>query len=138
MTRYDYSRKPRSINGVSLFVLLILAGAGYAGWKFGPVYWQAQKVDEALDEIKLEVANIEDWKMDDKVAAQRKISAKAIARIHELGIEDQEDQPVEVFFSPDYRYIQAKYEIIVRHPVLLKPTKMIMNRKVRIPRTRAL
>jgi hypothetical protein len=134
MGRYDY-KKPRSINWVTIFLLLLLGAGGYAGWKFIPVWWQAQKVDEALDEIKLEVASIQGWTPEQRRVAEERLRAKSLARIKELGIEDQPNRPVHVGFTPDYSHILVNYEVVVEHP-FGKTTRIKMERKVKVPATR--
>jgi hypothetical protein len=129
---YDYN-KPRRLNFVSFFVLLLALAAAYAGWKFVPVYWQARKVDEALDEIKMSGATF--YRMNPQVrqAEADKILARSIARLHEMGLKDEPDQPIQVWFSPNFEKLQAKYMVIVKHPVG-KPTVMIMEREREMPR----
>jgi hypothetical protein len=136
MVKYNY-KKPSSINWVTIFIVLLLVSAVYAGWKFIPVWWQAQKVEEALEEVKLEVSNIQGWTPSQQRLAEEKLRAKAIARIHELGIEDQPDQPVQVFFTEGYTHIKVTYEAIVDH-VWGKQTRITINRSVKIPTTRGL
>lgn len=131
MTTYEYN-KPRRLNLVSFFVLLVVLAAAYAGWKFGPVYWQARKVDEALDEVKMSGATFYRMNPDVRQAEADKILARSIARIHELGVKDEPDQPIQVWFSPNFEKLQAKYMVIVKHP-FGKPTVMIMERERPMP-----
>jgi hypothetical protein len=128
---YQGSR-PRGFNIVSFFLLFLVLAGAYLGWKFGPVYWQARKVDEALDELKMSAATF--YRMQDGVRQQEadKILARSIARLHEMGLEDQPDQPIQVWFSPDWKHLQAKYMVIVKHP-FGKPTVLIMERKREVP-----
>jgi len=42
------ARGPSSFNLVTLLLLVMIGGGGYAVWKFFPVYWQAWEVDKAL------------------------------------------------------------------------------------------
>ena len=124
---YDYN-KPRRFNVVSAALLLIVIAAGYAGTKFIPVYWKARKVDEALDEVKLPAAQF--YRMNDEVkrVQSEKILAQAISRLREMGIEDMPDQPLQVWFGENYSSLNAKYEVIVTHPAVLKPTVIVMER----------
>jgi hypothetical protein len=128
---YEYN-KPRRLNLVSAFLLLVAIAAGYAGVKFIPVYWQARKVDEALDEVKLQASTFHRMNPELLQAEADKIILKAIARINDLGIRDEPDQPIQVWFSPDWRYLEAKYKVVVKHPVG-NPTVMVMERKREVP-----
>ncbi len=130
---YDY-RKPRRLNFVSVFMLLLVAGGIYAGAKFGPVYWKARKVDEALDELKLPAAQFHRQREETRGAEADKIIARAVARIYEMGIEDTPDQPLQVWFAPDYSSLNARYQVIVTHPAVLKPTVITMDRMREIPK----
>jgi hypothetical protein len=137
--RYDY-KKPSSINWVTVSLVLLLVALVYAGWKFGPVFWQAQKVDQALDELKLQVADIQSWSVDQRRDAEAKLIAKATERLRELGIEDHDEQPIQIWFSSDYRRILARYMVVVRHPFgpIWRTTRITMNRDVAVPTARAL
>jgi hypothetical protein len=128
---YDY-HKPRRLNLVSGFMLLLAIAGVYLGYKFIPVYWQARKVDEALDELKMPAATF--FRMQDHYRRTEadKIIANSLARLHEMGLKDEPDQPIQVWFSPDWKYLEAKYMVIVKHPVG-KPTVMIMERKRDVP-----
>lgn len=129
---YEYN-KPRRINVVSIFLLLLVLAAGYAAYKFIPVYWQGRKIDEALDEIKLPAARF--YRLNDEVRRTEadQIIANSLAKLHEMGIEDTPEQPVQVWFSPDYKTLNARYQVIVVHPAVLKPTVMTMERVREIP-----
>jgi hypothetical protein len=127
---YDYN-SPSRLNWVSLLFGLVIAGGAYGAVKFAPVYWQGKKVDRELDELRLRAVDFA--RLDD--ANRRQVSdeivAKAIAALHDLGIEDQVDQPIQVWFSPDFGELHARYQIVVTHPAhLVKPTVMNMERVV--------
>ncbi len=128
---YAY-RKPRRFNLVSTFMLLVLVAAVYLGWKFIPVYWQARKVDEELDSIKMRGATF--YRLSDEVRQREAdtIVNLAIARMHEMGLDDQPAQPIQVWFSPDYTELHARYQVIVQHP-FGKQTVMTMNRVREMP-----
>jgi hypothetical protein len=136
MQQYRY-KKPRSINIVSILVVLFLAAIAYGGWKFGPIWFQAQEVDKALEDVRIEVANISAWTPQQRWVAEPKIQQKAITKIHDLGINDELEQPVEVWISSDYQYLQARYMVVVHHP-FGKETRITLNRKVKIPATTGL
>lgn len=130
---YDYN-KPRRLNVVSLLLLLIVLAAGYAGWKFVPVYWQARKVDQVLDEEKMAAASIDRLRDDARATTADSVVAKAVTRIYEMGIEDQAEQPLQVWFDADYGALNARYQVVVRHPVVDKTTIMTMDRRVAVPK----
>ena len=133
MTKYDY-HKPRRLNLVSGFIGLVILAAIYAGWKFIPVYWQARKVDAALDEIKLPAAEFVFKNEDVKTQEGERMLAAAIARLHDMGIDDMPDQPLQVWWGPDYTELHAKYRVIVTHPAILKPTILDMERVRKVPK----
>lgn len=131
---YDYN-KPRGVNIVSVFFLLLLVGGIYVAVKFVPVWWQGKKIDRELDEIKLQALDFAHFSDDTRRKRTDEIVAQAVARIHDLGVEDEEDQPVQVWFTPDYGELHARYEVIVHHPGnIIKPTTMTMERTVEVPR----
>lgn len=129
--KYDYN-KPRRLNVVSGFLLLVAIAAGYAGYKFIPVFWQARKVDEVLDTEKMRAVSFHRAPDEVKQREADIIVTKAAARVYELGIDDQPDQPLQVWFSPDYSELNARYQVVVRHP-FGKSTVMTMNRTVEVP-----
>jgi hypothetical protein len=123
---YDYN-KPRRFNVVSALLLLVALAAGYAGYKFVPVYWKARKIDQALDEIKMPATTFHRKPEEFRRTEGDKIIAKAIATLYDMGVEDEDDQPLQVWFEPDYSALNAKYKVIVTHPVG-KPTVLVMER----------
>jgi hypothetical protein len=130
---YDH-KSPSRLNLVS-FLMLIGAAVGiYLGVKFIPVYWQARQVDSKLDECAIELAGY-NAPSDARDRLGEKIVAKCTAELHALGVPDQTDQPLEVWFAPDYSDLEAKYKVTVEHPFFgyVKPTVMIMHRKRRVP-----
>jgi hypothetical protein len=131
---YDYN-KPRGVNFVSIFFLLVLVAGIYVAVKFVPVWWQGKKVDRELDELRLQAVDFGRYGEDYRRKKTEDIVAQAVARIHDLGVEDEADQPVQVWFSPDYTELHARYEVVVRHPGnVIKPTVMTMDRAVEVPR----
>jgi hypothetical protein len=131
---YDYQKSPSRLNIVS-FLLAVGAAVGiYLGVKFIPVYWQARQVDEVLDTYAVQVSGFNQAsEARDKLGEG--IVQKATAELHAMGIADQTDQPLEIWFAPDYSQIEAKYEVIVNHPFwgYVKPTVMVMHRKRKVP-----
>jgi hypothetical protein len=132
-TGYDYN-KPRSFNLVTLVIVVFLAGAGYVAVKFGPVYWQGWKVDEILDQKALLLTQADVARLDEanRSSQAERALAESIEGIRGLGIEDQPDQAVEVFYSDDFSTLHARYQVVVNHPYG-KPTVITMNRKVKVP-----
>jgi hypothetical protein len=131
---YDYNR-PSRINLVSVFFLLVIVGGVYASVKFVPVYWQGKQVDRELDELKLRAGDFGRLADDVRRSSSEAIVVQAIARIHELGIDDEPDQPVQVWFTPDYGELHARYRVVVAHPAnVVKPTVITMERSVEVPR----
>src|SRR6266568_4998695 len=131
---YDY-KAPRRLNIVSLFLVLAGAAGIYLGVKFLPVWWQGRSVDEVLDTFAIQAVSFGRYPEEARGREGDKIVAKAVARLHELGVEDQADQPIEVWFTPDFTELHARYEVIVEHNfgTYLKPTVMHMHRVRRVP-----
>jgi hypothetical protein len=129
---YEYN-KPRRLNLVSFVLLLIALAGAYLGYKFIPVYWQARKVDEELDMIKMRAATMYRMKDDVKQTVATEIVNAAVARMHEMGLEDYPDQPIQVWFAPDYGELHARYMVVVRHPGG-KQTVMTMERVREMPK----
>jgi hypothetical protein len=130
---YDY-KAPRRFNIVTLFVLLFIGAATYAGIKFGPVYWQGREVDEILDEQKLQLTQADLARLDETNRNHQigVVIGGSLEAIRALGIVDYEEQPIEVFYSDDFTTLHARYMVVVEHPYG-KPTVMTMNRKVKVP-----
>src|SRR5262249_1184693 len=102
---------------------------------FVPVWWQGKKVDRELDELKLQTLSFAGANPDARDKAVERLVAQAMARIHELGVEDQPDQPVQVWFSDDFAELHARYQVVATHPGnVIKPTVMTMDRAVEVPR----
>jgi hypothetical protein len=132
LSQYNY-KKPRRINVVSILMLLLLAGGVYAGVKFVPVYFQAFKVDSVLNDMKsqgLDLLRVTDPSV--RQDSEDKIIGAAVEKIRDLGIIDHEDQPLEVWFSDNYTYFNAKYRVVVSHP-FDKHTTMTFHRKEKLP-----
>jgi len=134
----DYNRRyknPGGLNLVSIFFLLVLVAGVYVAVKFVPVWYQGKKVDRELDELKLQALDFPKYGDDVRRKKTDEIIAQAVARIHNLGVEDEPEQPVQVWFSPDFGELHARYQVIVRHPGdVIKPTVMTMDRAVEVPR----
>jgi hypothetical protein len=109
----------------------------YAGWKFGPAYWKGYKVDEVLSEYRNRAADLPLLNPDHQTAEAIKIKGDVYRRLQEMGIVDTEEQPLEVDFGPNYSYLYARYQIIVKHP-FGKTTTMKFLRKQSIPKARGL
>jgi len=99
------------INIVSVVLLLLALAVGYAGWKFGPVYWQARKVDSSLAGAKWEASKINMFEGDTRLdALENRVRDECLA----LGIDDAY---LEVYFSDDRRSLHADYQVDVHHIV---------------------
>ena len=131
---YDY-RKPRRLNIVSLFLVLGVAAGIYLGVKFLPVWWRVRQVDTKLDEYAVQVADFGRQAPEARDRAAEPILAKTVAELRAIGVDDQPDQALEVWFSPDYRELHARFEVIVEHNFgsLVKPTVMMMHRIRKVP-----
>jgi hypothetical protein len=131
MTSYN---RPRRLNIVSFLFILALIAGGYAAYKFVPVYWQARQIDSAVDEIIVPAAQLPLRNEDVRTKEAEDLLNRVAAKAHELGAQDQPDQPVEVWWDPDYGAIHVKYRVIVEHPAVLKPTILNLERVRKVPK----
>jgi hypothetical protein len=131
--RYDY-KSPSSFNLVTVLVILGIAAAAYGGIKFGKVLWQGWKVDEALDEQKILLTQADVARLDpgQRDATAADVIARSVEKLREMGIEDQPDQPIDVYYSEDFTTLHAEYKVVVTHPVG-GSTVIAMHRKVKVP-----
>jgi len=131
---YEY-RQPSRVNVVSVFFVLVIAGGVYAAAKFVPVYWMGKKVDRELGEISLRASNLVRMDAQNQSRVAGDIIARATTQLHDLGVEDQDSQPLEVWFSDDYSELHARYQVVVMHTGnLIKPTVVNMDRVVEVSR----
>jgi hypothetical protein len=111
--QFNY-KKPSSFNFVSLFLVLLVIAGAYAGWKFGPVYWNRFKAEEILQEGAAEASGIR--RMNE--AAQLQIADKVIAgvleRLEARGIGAEND--VHVHFEDNLGTLNVDYVVVVKHP----------------------
>jgi hypothetical protein len=131
---YEY-KKPRRLNLVTLVLLLAGVAGVYLGVKFIPVWWQGREVDEQLDGFAVQAVQFARYAEELRAKDGEKIVVDAIAALHRMGIEDQVDQPLQVWFSPDWSELHARYEVIVQHNLadLVKPTVLHMHRVRKVP-----
>jgi hypothetical protein len=128
-------KQPRRINLVSTFLTLLVVAGIYAGWKFIPVYYQAWKVDDVLEEVRFQAADVRGGAIS--YGAQRemadKIQAAVLAKVRELGIVDQPDFPIEVAFTDGFAQLYVRYRVVVRHLLVKKTTTLEFKRTLDIP-----
>jgi hypothetical protein len=117
------------LNWVTLLVLGILVGGGYAAVKFGPVYFTRYKVDEVLTDIAFQAIDLRMASADVRYTQEQALLDKARERITSLGVDGEE---LAVYFEPDLSSVHADYSVVVTHPAL-DPTRLEFNRTVRVP-----
>jgi hypothetical protein len=117
----------RHINLVSVTLTLLLLAAGYLGWKFVPVYWQAHKVDTALTRTRWEASKIHLVTSDSR---EPRLLDSLREEILSLGVDERF---LEVYFAPDYTSVHADYTALVHHP-FGKVTTLEFERRVKVPR----
>ena len=135
--RYKY-KKPRRFNLVSTFLLLVALTGAYLGWKFIPPYWQAWKVDDELNQLRNESADLSTLSPEHRDEMEGKIISRALDRVHALGVVDVPDFPVAVSFSPGYGYLVCRYRVVVKHPFVDRTTTLDFTRRVKLPSNKAL
>lgn len=80
-------KKPRSINVVSITVLLVLVAAGYAGWEFARVMFRRQEAYRVLEETGSVLAGRRALYRED--ARERESLRKRMAQqLREAGVTD--------------------------------------------------
>ena len=99
----------------------------YLGWKFGAVYWQAHKVDTAMDAIKYEAAEL--TPTDDYERAERLLE-RVTRAVTALGIDDPN---LAVFFAENYTSVHVNYKVEMRFWFGYERT-MKFERSLEIPR----
>ncbi len=95
--------KPRNLNIVSVFLLLVVVAVGYLGWKLVPVAWQAASVDAELSAVQFEASTIRLSEYDPR---EEQLLERLRQAILELGVQDQR---LTIYFSPDYTSVHADY-----------------------------
>ena len=124
---YDkYVGKPRNINTVSIGLTLLTVAAIYFGWKFGRVYWQAHQVDNAMDKIKYEAAELNP-NDDDERGDQ--LLRRVTKEVTGLGVDDPN---LAIYFDDNYTSIHVDYEVTMEFLFGVSKT-MKFKRKVAIP-----
>ena len=118
---------PSRINPVSVAVVLLVAGAIYLGWKFIPVYWQAQKVENLLDGYKQEASEI---RLHERDSREEQILDRIRNDVIELGIDDPR---LLVQFGPDYKTLSVSYKVEIRF-IFGKSKTLEFNPTVDVPR----
>lgn len=133
---YNY-KKPRTINWVSTLFIIAGVAAAYGAWKFGPVYWQRYKVDEALDSAraKAEGEGIREYPKSAPRIESDVLDALA-ARLAELGL-NEEDHGLTLYFGDDYATLHADYRVVVQHP-WGGSTELTFQRSVKVKRRKDL
>ncbi len=99
-------QEPSSFNLVSLLMLLFVVGVAYLGWKYVPVYWQKQQIQEMMmSEVML--ANRRD---DDKLREQilRKMAM-------DFGYEELLPEDVEISRTEGWIEATVYYQVNVEH-----------------------
>ena len=115
------------LNPVAAFLALAVGAGIYAGFKFIPPYWQANKVDNVLTAVKWEAAEIPLY--GGGTAADTLVER---VRNDVIALGDDE-APLDVYFAPDYTSIHADYVVVVTHP-FGKTTTLELQRALEIPR----
>lgn len=96
-------KKVRSINPVSIGLILLAVAGVYFAYKLIPPYWQAHKVSNALEAGRTEAMKIDLIGSDPREDA---ILEDLVDRIRDLGVDDDY---LDVYFDHDYTEIHAEY-----------------------------
>ncbi|MBT8492919.1 MAG: hypothetical protein KJO07_07645 [Deltaproteobacteria bacterium] len=113
-------------NLVTVFVALVLAGAGYGTWKFAPPYWQAQKVDQVLAKARFDAAKINLYSGDSRAEG---IANWVRDEVIKLGVDERF---LEVYFNDDFTALHANYKVHVKH-LVGGTTTLDFQRSLKVP-----
>jgi hypothetical protein len=117
---------PRRFNVVTALLMLVAAALGYAGAKFGPIYWRNYKVDAALSSLAQQAINLDPW---DPRGKREKILLEAHRQIVGLGVDGSR---LHVYFDDLHQHLYADYTVVVRHP-LGQTTTLGFRRSAKVP-----
>jgi hypothetical protein len=112
--RYNY-KNPRRVNLVSVGLVVLLAAAGYAGWKLVPVYWSSYKVDELVGATAAQADGIGMGQREARDKLEKQLLTALKERIAELGI-TPEEHGLQVYFTDGFSALHAEYDIVVEFP----------------------
>jgi len=115
------------LNVVTVTLAIVLAALVYGAWKFGPVYWQAHKVDNLMSGVKWEASKINMFRDDPR---KQKLENRLRDGCLELGIDERF---LDVYFSDDLTSVHADYDVVVDHPFGFSTT-LEFERSEEIPR----
>lgn len=107
MARY---RQPHRLNPVSFLMLLVLAGAVYAGVKFAPPYWRDREVGEFLSEAANRL-----YRQRGVAGAEYQMKNEVTAKLRDMGIDDPQ-LTVSIERTAQLIRVSASYTVIVSHP----------------------
>lgn len=125
------ARGPRSLNVVSLLLLLGVAALSYAVWKFFPVYFMAWQVDHALAEGGARAYKISRAPEPGKTREKEALIADLRQKVVDLGVRDPEMALTLEFVGMDYVDVRCAYRAIVIHPLVDRYTVLTMQRSAR-------
>lgn len=121
------ARGPSSFNRVTVLLLLVAAVAGYATWKFFPVYWTALQVDHVLSDGASRAYAVSRIKGYEQSRAKEKLIADLRREIVTLGVTDPE-MTVGLELAPDRAFVTCDYRAVVIHPVGQRYTVITQHR----------
>ncbi len=116
-------RKIRRFNVVTLVLLLLAAALFYAGWKLIPPWWGQFRVREIMGEVAFAANRTRDPAALDRILVER---------LGEIGVTPLEE-PVWTWTDTEVR-VKLRYQVAIRHPVLLPPTVLDFAPEVTAPR----
>lgn len=102
-------KKPRAINFVSVVLGLLLATGIYSGWKYGPPYYRAKKVDGVLDEIKRDAGRFVVGTGDPR---EKSIIAHLQREVLDLGVDGS---TLRIYFANDHESLHVEFTETVSH-----------------------
>ena len=121
---------PSRLNWVSVLMTLLLAAAGYGGWKFFPVYMTSWQVDHALGDACAEAFHVDAFAEPQRSERLRAIEEKTQQRVAALGITDPE-LTLHVEIADGAVAATCDYRVVVEHPWVNRQTIVPMHRQAK-------
>lgn len=128
MGRY---KKPRSLNWVSLLVLLVLAGVMYGAVQFGPVYYRKWQARAIIGKLANKIYAKRGLGADQRAEYVAENEAMALKRLRRIGVTDP-DMAIEIEIGDRWVMTKTEYVEKIRHPLVGKTTRLTFRPWARV------
>lgn len=120
--------KPRRLNAVSFFFILLIAAGAYWMWRFFPSYFNAWTVDHILSEAASQVYRVNRYAEPGRTNGLHDIIDKAKAEIAQKADVHDPDLVVDLTIDGDKATVTADYRVVVTHPWVNRTTTLHFQR----------